>query len=225
MNIDTILKELKKLRNPQNVEGMARYGINTEFALGINIPFLRNKAKEIGKNHELAIQLWETKIHEARLLAAFLDEPKLISRGQMNKWASGFNSWDLCDQVCNHLFRKTDFAYDKAVEWSKKKKEFVKRAGFVLMASLAVHSKELTNDDFLIFFKYIKSAAIDERNYVKKAVNWAVRQIGKRNLTLHKKALQLSEEILKLDTKTSSWIAKNAIHELQSKKTISRIKS
>ncbi len=224
MNIVTIVKDLKKLHNPKNVEGMARYGINPQFALGISIPYLRKKAKEIGKDHKLALELWETKIHEARILSSLLEEPKLISRIQMNNWASDFNSWDLCDQVCNNLFRKTEFAYEKAVEWSMKKKEFVKRAGFVLMASLSVHSRELTNDDFLKFFEYIKSAAVDERNFVKKAVNWSVRNIGKRNLFLHKKAIQLSQEILGLNTKPSSWIAKNALLELQSEKIISRIK-
>ncbi len=225
MDCDSIVKDLKKMRNPKNIEGMAKFGINPQFALGIKIPTLRIKAKEIGKHQKLALELWETQIHEARLLASLIGEPKLISRSLMNKWASDFNSWDLCDQVCNNLFRKTEFAYDKAVDWSTKNKELVKRAAFVLMATLAVHSKKLNNDDFLKFFEYIKKAATDERNFVKKAVNWSVRQIGKRNLFLHEKAIQLSEEFLEIESKSARWIANNALKELRSEKIISKIKS
>ena len=219
-----IIKELKKLGNPANLAGMVKFGINPSNGFGVSIPNLRKLAKKVGKNHKLALELWATEIHDARILASLVDEPKAVTKSQMNKWASDFNSWDICDQVCNNLFGNTPYAYDKALEWGTKKKEFVKRAGFVLMAVQALHSDELKDKDFYKFFPLIKQHATDERNFVKKAVNWALRQIGKRNHKLNKKAIKLAEEIVRIDSKSAKWIAKDAIRELTDNKIVSKIK-
>lgn len=224
MEIAEIINEFKHNGSAKNLEGMKRFGIVALNGFGVPIPVIRNLAKKIKKDHELALKLWETKIHEARLLASMIAEPEKVTKSQMNKWVKDFYSWDICDQVCMNLFRETEFAYEKAVEWSSNKHEFIKRAGFVLMATLAVHSKELKDEDFIKFFPLIKKGSLDERNFVKKAVNWAIRQIGKRNHSLNKKAIKLSEEILKLDSKSAKWIAKDALKELTNPKTMIRNK-
>ncbi len=203
---------------------MGRYGINVENAYGVSIPALRKMAKEIGKNHDLALELWDTGVHEARLLAGFISDYKNITEKQMESWVSEFDSWDICDQVCSNLFDKTEFAYDKAVEWSARKEEFVKRAGFVLMAALSVHDKKAKDNVFIKFLPIIRRESTDERNFVKKAVNWALRQIGKRNSSLNKKAIKVGEEILKFDSKTAKWIARDALKELKSEKVQERLR-
>ncbi len=213
-----VIKKLKSQANPKNVEGMARFGINPKGTLGISISVLRPLAKKIGKDHKLALELWASGIHEARILAGFIAEPSKFTEKQMEKWVSDFDSWDVCDQVCSSLFDKTEFAYRKVSEWAERKEEFVKRAGFVLIAVLAVHDKEASDKDFEKFFPLIKKHSCDERNFVMKAVNWALRQIGKRNLTLNKKAIKLAKEIEKIDSKSARWIAKDALRELTSKK-------
>jgi len=197
---------------------MARFGINPHKTLGISMPVLRQMAKEIGKNHKLAQQLWDSGIHEAKILAALIDEPKLVTNQQMEKWVRDFDSWDVCDQVCMSLFDKTPFAYQKALKWAKEKKEFVKRAGFAIMAALSVHDKKAKDKDFVKFFPLIKKFSVDERNFVRKANNWALRQIGKRNMYLNKKAIKLAEEIQKINSKSAKWIANNAIRELKAKR-------
>jgi len=220
-----ILKKLKSCADKENVAGMARYGINPENTFGVKIPILRRMAKEIGKNHTLALNLWSSKIHEARILAGMIDDPKSVSEGQAEKWVKDFDSWDVCDQVCMNLFDKTEFAYKKAVEWSNKDEEFVKRAGFVLMACLSVHDKTAGDERFIQFFENIKKESTDGRNFVKKALNWALRQIGKRNLVLNKQAIKLAEEILDMDSKSAKWIASDALKELKSKSVQERLKS
>lgn len=219
MDKNKIISKLKLHANPKNVAGMARFGISSPNTLGVNIPVLRKMAKEIGKNHKLAQELWKSGIHEGRLLAGFIDDFELVTEKQMESWVSDFDSWDVCDQVCLSLFDKTPFAYKKAVEWSKRKEEFVKRAGFVMMAVLAVHDKKADNKIFIKkFFPLIKKESTDERNFVKKAVNWALRQIGKRNKILQKGAIQLAKEIQQIDSKSAKWIAKDALRELRAKK-------
>jgi len=185
-SVGSIIKKLKSLSNPKAVEGMARYGINPEKNLGISIPQLRKTAKEIGRNHKLALNLWETGIHDARIMAGMIDEPCKVSEKQMEEWAGDFDSWDVCEQVCMNLFKRSPIVYKKAIEWSGRSEEFVKRAGFALMAILAVSDKKAADEEFIKFFPYIKKESTDSRNYVKKAVNWALRQIGKRNLNLNK---------------------------------------
>ena len=224
MNFDEVVKKLKSLANKKNVEGMARFGINPKNTLGVSVPKLRDLAKKIGKNHLLADQLWKSGIHEARLLAGFIDDYKLVSEKQMEKWVLDFDSWDVCDQVCRNLFDKTEFAFDKAIKWSKRKEEFVKRAGFALMASLACHDKKATDKMFLKFFPVIKKESVDERNFVRKAINWALRQAGKRNAVLNKEAIKVAKEIQKINSKTAKWIANDAIRELKSSSIKKRLK-
>lgn len=213
--LDEILRGLKSLGNPKAVEGMAKFGINPRNTYGVSIPDLRKLAKEIGKSHTLAQGLWQSGIHEARILASMVDEPKLVNEKQMDKWVRDFDSWDVCDQVCMNLFEDTPFAYRKASEWSRRKKEFVKRAGFVMMARLAVSDKTADDLAFIKFFPLIKEGATDERNFVKKAVNWALRQIGKRNRSLRQEAMRLAREIQGIGSKSAKWIAGDAIKELE----------
>jgi len=217
MNVEEIIKELKKNSNPIDREGMARFGINPKFALGVRIPVMRKIAKKIGKNHSLALQLWQTKIHEARILASMIDEVEKVTEKQVDSWVKEFNSWDLCDQCCMNLFDKLPFAFEKAIKLTKQEREFERRAGFALMACLAWHCKTASNQQFLPFFPVIKKHATDERNFVKKSVNWALRQIGKRNKSLNKTAQQVAKEIAKIDSKAAKWIARDAIKELVEK--------
>ena len=223
MQYNDILKKLKSLSDPKAVEGMARYGINLENTYGVSIPNLRKMAKEIGIDHSLAQKLWTSNIHEARILASMIDEPEMVTEEQMESWVKDFDSWDVCDQCCMNLFDKTEFAYHKAVEWSSNDKEFVKRDGFVLMACLAFHDKKADDKQFEGFLPIIKIEAIDKRNFVKKAVNWALRQIGKRNLTLNRKATETAREIQKMDSTSARWIASDAIRELTSEAVQGRL--
>jgi len=231
MEYQEIIKKINSLQNPGNIEGMARFGIRPKTKVyGVSIPELRKIAKIIKKNlpcrqagHKLALKLWDSKIHEARILAGFIGEPEKATEQQIEKWVRGFDSWDVCDQVCSSFLDKTEFAYKKVFEFSKRKEEFVKRTAFALIACLAVHNKKLKDEDFLKFFPLIKKESIDERNFVKKAVNWALRQIGKRNLNLNKKAIELAKEIQKINSKSAKWIASNAIKELEDPKIIKRL--
>ncbi len=224
MHYKEILQQLKSLSNPEAIAGMARFGINPNNTYGVSIPALRKIARETGKDHILAQQLWQSGIHEARILAGMIDEPGKVTEEQMERWAEDFDSWDICDQVCSNLFDKTDFAYQKAHEWSYRKEEFVKRAGFVLMATLAVHDKNAGDEKFLEFLPVIKREAIDDRNFVKKAVNWALRQIGKRNLNLNRAAIGIAKEIQGIDSKAARWIASDALRELSDEKTRKRLR-
>ena len=214
MNCNEILAEMRAQANPDNVAGMARFGISSHNTLGLSIPTLRKLAKQIGQDHVLAQDLWASGIHEARILAGFIDDPALVSEAQLEQWAAGFDSWDVCDQVCSGLFDRTPFAYVKAAEWCARPDEFVKRAGFVLMACLAVHDKKTGDAAFVAFLPHIVREAGDERNFVRKAVNWALRQIGKRNARLNKAAIKTAREIQKIDSKAARWIAADALREL-----------
>lgn len=218
-----IIKKLKSLESPKNVQGMARYGINPKNNLGISIYQLRPIAKKIGRNHDIALKLWDTGIHDARLLAVFIDDPLKVTSEQMDSWANTFDSWDLCDQACTSLFDLTSFAWDKIFEWSKRDEEFVKRGAFSLIAGLSVHDKKAEDKLFEQFFPIIIRESNDDRNYVKKAVNWALRNIGKRNSNLNKKAINAAEELIKSENKTAKWIGKNALKELKSEKVKTRV--
>jgi len=211
-----ILEQLKSLGNPVATAGMARYGINTTHAYGVSIPNLRKIARKIGRNRPLAEALWSSGIHEARILAGMVYPPLEITGRQMEQWVRDFNSWDLCDQCCNNLFRKAVDAHEKAVEWSSRDEEFVKRAGFVLMACLAVHDKKAADAAFLGFMLIITRESVDSRNFVKKAVNCALRQIGKRNLRLNQTAIATANEINEMNSAAAKWIAADAIRELES---------
>ena len=225
MDYQKIIRRLKSKTNPKNVEGMAKFGIRPNSkVLGISIYEIRKIAKEIGTNHQLAIKLWNSKLHEAKLLAGMVDDPRKVTDQQMETWVKDFDSWDIVDQTCSNLIDKTPMAYRKAFEWPKRDKEFVKRAGFVLMATLSVHDKKASDAKLEKFFPVILDGATDERNFVKKAVNWALRQIGKRNKNLNKKAIKLAKEIEKIDSKSARWIAKDALRELTGERMQNKFK-
>jgi len=218
-DIDFILNQIKINGNSANLEGMARFGIRFDEAFGCNVPFMRKLARNYRGNHDFALKLWKTGIHEARIIAFLIDDPKMVSDAQAERWLKDVKSWDICDGLCGNLFRKKSFAYDKAFEWSRRKEEFQKRAGFVMMAVLAVHDKEKNDNIFLNFLDRIEEESYDERNFVKKAVNWALRQIGKRNYKLHKSAIKTAEKIKLQDSKSARWIASDALREFSSEKT------
>jgi len=221
--ITKIIKKLEALSDPKAIEGMAKYGITPEKTYGVSIPNLRKIAKEIGKNHELAQKLWKMSIRETRILATMIDDPELVTEEQMERWVKDFNYWEICDQCCQNLFARTKFAYKKAIEWSSRNEEFVKRAGFVIMARLAVSDKKASDEMFENFLPIIKRESTDDRNFVKKAVSWALRQIGKRNLNLNKKAIETAKEIQKIDSRSAKWIASDAIRELTSEAVQKRL--
>ncbi|MCX6995558.1 MAG: DNA alkylation repair protein [Kiritimatiellaeota bacterium] len=200
--------------NPANVAGMARYGIRSKNMLGVSMPAMRQLARRIGRDHDLAQELWASGILEARILAGLMDQPARVTAGQMERWARAFDSWAVCDQVCSNLFDKTPLAWIKAVAWAGRRAEFVKRAGFVLMAALAVHDKQAADAAFRPFFRLMVREATDERNFVKKAVNWALRQVGKRNPALRRTAMQTARRIRQLDSRAARWIAADALREL-----------
>ncbi|MDD2694814.1 MAG: DNA alkylation repair protein [Anaerolineales bacterium] len=218
-----ILAQLRSLADPAAVEGMARYGINPSNTLGIAIPVLRKIARQAGRDHNLALELWASGVHEARLLACFIDDPRQVSAEQMESWAQDFDSWDIVDQCCNNLFYRTPFAYPKAEAWCCREEEFTKRAGFAMLASLAVHDKHAPDRRFEPFLRVIVAEASDERNYVKKAVNWALRQIGKRNPALNALAIQCAEEMLTFPSRAARWNARDAQRELTSSKVRARL--
>ncbi|MEM4347264.1 MAG: DNA alkylation repair protein [Candidatus Altiarchaeota archaeon] len=224
MQFNNILKKLKSLSNPRAVEGMVKYGITAERAYGVSIPNLRKIAKEIGKDHKLAQQLWKLNIRETRILASMIDDPVLVTEKQMEKWVKEFDYWEICDQICQNLFTYSKFAYQKAIEWSERDEEFVKRAGFALMAWLAFKDKKAKDEQFEVFFPIIKRESTDDRILVKKAVNWALRQIGKRNIALNTKAIETAKEIQKIESKSAKWIAQDAVKELTSNAIQERLK-
>jgi 3-methyladenine DNA glycosylase AlkD len=218
-----VLAQLRGMRDEENLAGMGRFGIETSHALGISVTDLRKIARALGRDHDLAAGLWAGEIHEARILASMVDEPAKVTRTQMERWVKAFDSWDLCDQVCMNLFDRTPYAWDKAEEWAGRRAEFVKRAAFSLMASLAAHDKSAPDDRFLPFLAAIEHEAWDDRNFVKKGVNWALRGIGKRNRSLHALAVATAERIGEQDTPSAHWVARDALTELRSEKVLARL--
>ena len=225
MNCAEILQLLASRPDPDAVAGMARYGIVARKVYGgWSTPALKKLAREIGRHHALAQELWASEIYEARALATMIEEPEKVTGRQMNRWAKDFDSWAVCDGACINVFRYTRLAHQKCVEWSARPEEFVKRAAFALMAGLTVADKAASDDAFLKFLPLIKRAAVDERNMVKKSVNWALRQIGKRNAALNRAALAVAQEIHLLDSRAARWIASDARRELQSSAVQQRLK-
>jgi 3-methyladenine DNA glycosylase AlkD len=222
-NAKAIVAELKSMGSEENRTGMARFGINTDDAFGISMTALRPLARRHRRDHDLALALWETGKHEARILAALIDDAKLVTPKQMDEWAADFDSWDLCDQACMKLFAVTPYVAQKVRKWSKDKREFVRRAAFALIAGYAVHAKKAPDDDLLPFLDVIEGAAGDERNFVKKAVNWALRQIGKRSAELHAPALRLAEKLASSEDRTARWIGRDAVKELTDPKQLARL--
>jgi 3-methyladenine DNA glycosylase AlkD len=224
MQVEEILKWLESVGSQENREGMSKFGINASRALGVSMPSLRAKAKEIGTDHGLADGLWASSLHEARILACLVDDPRQVTGSQMERWVKDFDSWDLCDQCCSNLFSRTTAAYGKAEDWSGRDEEFVKRAGFVLMATLAVHDKKAKDEKFLHFLPLIMRESDDERNFVMKAVNWSLRQIGKRNGRLNEAAIAVAMEIRSKDSRSARWIASDALRELTGDEVLRRIR-
>lgn len=241
MTSKEIINQFKSLSNPKNIEGMRRFAVGGAKTLGISIPILRKLAKDVRKyhpersegsrdssvaslpqndrirRHQLAQEIWGSGYHEARILASMIDEPSLVTEKQMDDWVADFDSWDVCDQVCMNLFDKTPFAFDKAIEWSSRECEFEKRAGFALMAVLAWHDKNASNDDLKQFLPIIIREATDDRNFVKKAVSWALRQIGKSRPSLRQPAINCAKKILNVHSehRGARWIATDALRELE----------
>ena len=225
LDVEDVLRRMRAMARPGGREGMARFGINPNRALGVRIPDLRRLARVVGRDHRLARALWATGVHEARILASMVDEVDRVTEGQMERCARAFDSWDLCDQVCGNLFDRTPFAVEKAHAWADREQEFVKRAGFALMAWRAVHDRGAPDREFLDYLPVIERQADDARNYVKKAVSWALRQIGKRNRRLHRAAIRCAERISLRESRPARWVAADAARELRSRAVLERLAS
>lgn len=224
MTYNDIINELESNRDPAALPFMAKYGITPERAYGVKIPVLRDIAKRAGRDHALALRLWNTDTRETRILASMIAEPAKSTPELLDAWAEQFTYWEICDACCMNLFEKTPFSYDKAFEWSAREEEGVKRAGFVMMARLAVSDKKAPNKKFEAFLPIIEREAADPRNMVKKGVNWALRQIGKRSHALNKKAVAAAEKLRTSKSPAARWVAADALRELTDSKTIARIK-
>ncbi|HRN50010.1 MAG TPA: DNA alkylation repair protein [Anaerolineales bacterium] len=226
--LNAILKQLRSQGTDKNLAGMTRFGISTEKAFGVPHPALHAIAKQHRRDHALAQELWASGYHEARLLAAFVDDPKQVTKTQMDAWVRDFNSWDICDTVTGHLFEPTPYAFDKAYQWTRSKREFVRRAGLAMMAWLAVHRKQEPEDTFLGFFPAIEAVVEDERNFVKKASSWALRQLGKRSKFLNKHAVAFAKRIARAaevsGSKPARWVAADVLREISSDKTLARLR-
>ena len=225
MNKDEILKWLERKGSKRNVEGLARYGIAAPRAYGVTVGALLQLAKRLGKDHLLAGELWKSGWYEARMLAAMVDDPQQVTRRQMTAWAGEFDNWGLCDTVCWHLFDYTPFAWEKVHQWSSSPREFVKRAAFAMMAGQAGHDKTATDAQFLALMPLIEKGAHDERNFVKKAVNWALRRIGRRNLALNSAAMAVSRRLAASEHASCRWVGKDALRELSSPRVKAQLSS
>jgi 3-methyladenine DNA glycosylase AlkD len=220
-----VLQTLEEMGDPSRLEGMARYGIDTSRAVGLSVSELRRIARGLGRDHELAAALWASGVHEARILASLVDEPARVSEAQMDAWVADLDSWDVCDGACGNLFDRTPFALDKAVEWSTRGPELEKRAALALLACAAVHRWDLPVAAFASVLPVIRDQASDDRNYVKKAVSWALRQIGKRSAELNARAIRTAEQIERTDARSARWIARDALRELRSDAVQTRLKA
>jgi 3-methyladenine DNA glycosylase AlkD len=215
-SLNDALELLKAKARPDQVAGMVQYGMTAEARLGVSIPDMRAIARKLGKDHQLALDLWQTGIPEARIVAGMIAEPTKLTEQQMESWVKDINSWDVCDQVCMNLFEKSPLAWQKICDWSERDEEFVKRTAYALLACLAWHDKKARDEQFIELLPVIVRGADDDRNFVKKAVNWALRNIGKRNRNLNLAALRTAREIARLDSRAARWIAADAIRELES---------
>jgi 3-methyladenine DNA glycosylase AlkD len=218
------LNRLRCKARPEQLEGMGRFGMTIKRRLGVSVPDMRKLAKEIGRDHRLALDLWRTGVAEARILAGMIDDPAELTEKQMEEWVKDIDSWDVCDQVCMNLFEKSPSAWKKVIDWSEREEEFVKRTAFSLIACLAWHDKKAGDERFIELLPLVVRGATDERNFVKKAVNWALRGIGKRNLNLNRAAIRTAEQIRRLDSRAARWIASDAIRELESEAVQNRLK-
>lgn len=218
------LAELRRLGEKRNVDGMARFGIVAKIVYGVAKPKMDELARRIGRDHELALKLWDTGVHDARILAGMIDEPAKVTASQMNRWVRDFDNWDVCDGTCCHLFVFAEAAWDRAIEWTKRTAEFEKRAGFALLAYLAYRDKAAKDSQYKKVLPILLREARDDRNFVRKAVNWALRNIGKRNVALNGAAIQTAERIKRLDSRVARWIAADALRELKSQAVQNRLR-
>ena len=218
-----VLRELKEVADPQVRAKMAYFGVHVSKAHGISAPVLHQFAKHIGKDHRLAQQLWATGIHEARILATLIGESEKVTALEMDRWARDFDSWDVVDAACCYLYASARPAWNKAATWSKRPEEFAKRASFSLAAYLAYKDKAAPDARFVRFLRVIEREAHDERNFVRKAVNWALRNIGKRNVRLNREAISSAERIRKQGSRSARWIAADALRELMSNAVQNRL--
>jgi len=212
---DEVLAALRALADPSRLAGMARYGIATEHALGVTVRELRTVAREFGRDHDLAADLWDSGVHEARILASLVDDPALVDDAQFESWAGGFDSWDLCDQVCQNLFRSAPAAWTKAAEWTTRPELFVRRAGFTLMAGLAVADKRADDERFAALLAPLAAGADDDRPLVRKGASWALRAIGKRSSDLNRQAIETADQ-LRSGSTAARWVGTDALRELRS---------
>jgi len=208
------LAELRSLGTQRDLENLSRFGITAKSALGVSLANVQKLAKALGRDHELARALWDTGCYEARLLTAFVAEPGSVTPAEMDRWCKDFDNWAVCDTLCFHLFDRVPYAWDKIRKWSRQEPEFVKRAAFALMASIAGHDKHAGDEVFLEGLLLVEAAANDERNFVKKAVSWALRRIGRRNRALHRSAVAMSTRLMKSEHATERWIGRDAHKEL-----------
>jgi 3-methyladenine DNA glycosylase AlkD len=218
-----VLGRLRTLADPQRLEGMARYGIGSDGALGVTVTELRKVAREVGRDHGLAAELWDTGVHEARILASLVDDASLVDEAQFERWAAGFESWDLCDQVCQNLFRHAAPAWTKAVEWTRRPDLFVKRAGFSLVAGLAVADKRSDDQRFAGLLPALADGADDERPLVRKGASWALRAVGKRSPRLHALAMETATQLRRRDGSGARWVGTDVLRELQSESVQRRL--
>jgi 3-methyladenine DNA glycosylase AlkD len=223
-SVKNVLDELESKAKPDQLAGMAKYGMTVERRLGVSVPDMRKLAKELGRDHRLALDLWRTGIAEARIVAGMVADPAKLTERQMEEWVKDIDSWDVCDQVCMNLFEKSELAWKEIIDWSEREEEFVKRTAFSLIACLAWHDKKASDERFVELLPVIMREATDERNLVKKAVNWALRNIGKRNVHLNEVAISTAKEMQRLDSKAARWIAADAIRELESDAVQGRLK-
>ena len=222
--VTSVLAWLERHSSARTREGMTRYGIPSDNASGVSVADIRLLAKKIGRNHELALALWETGSYEARMLTPFIDEPDRVTPAQMDRWCRDFDSWAICDALCFHLFDKTPHAWKKITKWSDARPEFIRRAAFALLASVALHDKTAPDKAFLESLSLIEDAAPDDRNFVKKAVSWALRGIGKRNPKLHVAAVKLARRLAESKDPAARWIGRDALRDLATPATLRRMK-
>ncbi len=224
-DVGSAIAALKRLATKKTLAGMARYGLPSENALGVSVGDIQKLAKQLGRDHKLAADLWATEIYEARMLATFVDDPKQVTAAQMDRWCKDFDSWGICDTVCFKLFDKTPHAWKKVQQWGRRQDEFVKRAAFALLASLVVHDKESDDEPFLDGLVLIEKAATDDRNFVKKGVNWALRCVGKRNLPLNAAATAVAKQLSESSDATARWVGKTALRDLAKPALLKRLKA
>jgi 3-methyladenine DNA glycosylase AlkD len=222
-SVNDVIAELRALGSEENRAGMARFGINTTKAFGVSMAAQRPLERKYRRDHELAAALWTSGYHEARILAALIEDPTLVTPRQMDAWVADLDSWDICDQASMRVFARTPHVAEKVAMWAKDKREFVRRAAFATIAGYAVSAKQAPDTDFTRWLPLIEQYSTDERNFVRKAVNWALRQIGKRSPSLHRPALALARKLASSDDKTARWIGKDAVRELTDPSQISRI--